>query len=536
MIIGVDFDNTIVCYDGIFHKVALERGLVPAELPTDKTSVRDYLRQKGREQAWTEIQGDVYGPRLKDANPYPGVLDFFRFAFSHGISVRIVSHKTRRPFLGEPHDLHAAAWSWLEQHGFFSSEVIGMNREHVFLEETLDAKFQRIWSEGCTHFIDDLPEFLRDTRFPETAQPYLFAPITPVVEVGSLFRLHGWEEAHEVILPQGPSIAALSMARAVLKSDAPECRDVAGGANNRVFHFRGVSHEAIIKAYHHSATDPRDRFSAERSFYGLLASTGVLSTPTPLAWDVEHRLCALSVVQGRKLGAKDIGVPQVTQAIEWISDLQKLRSHPLAHTLPLAADACLSLQDHLALAERRAARLRDATDSSGHPEFVEFVTEELLPQISVLASGIRQKAGPHTAGSLDSSKRILSPSDFGFHNALQDESGRMWFLDFEYAGWDDPVKLLCDFFCQPQAPVALDHAAAFLSALEEALGDATLRERFELLLPLHAAKWSCILLNEFLPVEAHRRRFAGVRGSDTERRTTQLEKSRRMLARSLSLS
>jgi len=536
MIIGVDFDNTIVCYDGIFHKVAFERGLVPAELPTDKTSVRDYLRQTGREQAWTEIQGDVYGPRLKDASPYPGVLDFFRFAVSRGIAVRIVSHKTRRPFLGEPHDLHAAAWSWLEQHGFFSSEAIGMKRDRVFLEETLDAKFQRIRTEGCTHFIDDLPEFLRDVRFPETAQPLLFAPVTPVVELGSLSRLHHWGEAQEVLFPQVPTIAALSMARAVLKSGTPECRDVTGGANNRVFHFRDLANEAIIKAYHHNATDPRDRFSAERSFYRLLTSAGVPSTPTPLAWDEEYRLCALSVIQGRKLAAQEIGLPQVTQAIEWISDLQKCRNHPLASTLPLAADACLSLQDHLALAERRAARLRDAAAHSGHPEFVGFVTEELLPQISLLTSGIRAQAGPHIAGSLESSKRILSPSDFGFHNALQDASGRMWFLDFEYAGWDDPVKLLCDFFCQPQAPVALDHAAAFLNALEAALGDDTLRERFELLLPLHAAKWSCILLNEFLPVEAHRRRFAGVRGSDAELRSTQLEKARRMLARSRSLS
>jgi len=29
--IGVDFDNTIVCYDALFHRVARERGLAPAE-------------------------------------------------------------------------------------------------------------------------------------------------------------------------------------------------------------------------------------------------------------------------------------------------------------------------------------------------------------------------------------------------------------------------------------------------------------------------------------------------------------------------
>ena len=32
MILGVDFDNTIVAYDSLFHRVALERGLIPADL------------------------------------------------------------------------------------------------------------------------------------------------------------------------------------------------------------------------------------------------------------------------------------------------------------------------------------------------------------------------------------------------------------------------------------------------------------------------------------------------------------------------
>ena len=50
----------------------------------------------------------------------------------------------------------------------------------------------------------------------------------------------------------------------------------------------------------------------------------------------------------------------------------------------------------------------------------------------------------------------LSPSDFGFHNALVDERAGLTFLDFEYAGRDDPAKLVSDFFCQPEIPVPLD--------------------------------------------------------------------------------
>jgi hypothetical protein len=126
--------------------------------------------------------------------------------------------------------------------------------------------------------------------------------------------------------------------------------------------------------------------------------------------------------------------------------------------------------------------------------------------------------------------RVLSPSDFGFHNALKDEAGKLWFFDFEYAGWDDPAKLLCDFFCQPQVPVSIEHADRFLETLQMAVGDEDLPARYKMLLPLHAAKWACILLNEFLKPDAERRRFAGLQ----DRRVAQLEKARAMLAKSIS--
>ena len=34
MLVGVDFDNTIICYDALFHRVAEEQGLLPAGVPS----------------------------------------------------------------------------------------------------------------------------------------------------------------------------------------------------------------------------------------------------------------------------------------------------------------------------------------------------------------------------------------------------------------------------------------------------------------------------------------------------------------------
>jgi hypothetical protein len=119
----------------------------------------------------------------------------------------------------------------------------------------------------------------------------------------------------------------------------------------------------------------------------------------------------------------------------------------------------------------------------------------------------------------------LSPSDFGFHNALADDSGRLSFLDFEYAGRDDPAKLVSDFFCQPEVPVPLGFHAHFVARLADGLGlDDAGRMRCQILLDAYRIKWTCIILNDFLPLGAARRAFADA-GEWAERCAAQLAKA-----------
>ena len=160
--IGIDFDNTIVSYDALFHKVGYERGWLGVEVPINKSDVRNYLRRAGREDDWTEMQGYVYGARMAEAAMFPGVKEFLRACRAAGHAVSIISHKTRAPFRGEQYDLHRAAIDWLEQQGFFAEADLGLKRENVFFELTKEAKLGRISAQHCTHFIDDLPEFLSD--------------------------------------------------------------------------------------------------------------------------------------------------------------------------------------------------------------------------------------------------------------------------------------------------------------------------------------------------------------------------------------
>ena len=162
--------------------------------------MRDYLRQCGREDAWTELQGYVYGAAMQDALPYPGVLDFFTRSKSRGLSVCIVSHRTRHPFVGPLYDLHQAAHQWLESHGFYDGASIGLERSQVYFELTKEMKLERIAGLGCTHFIDDLPEFLEEPGFPASVERILFDPGGHDAGGYTFCRAGSWAEVDELLM------------------------------------------------------------------------------------------------------------------------------------------------------------------------------------------------------------------------------------------------------------------------------------------------------------------------------------------------
>jgi hypothetical protein len=200
MFVGVDFDNTIVSYDQVFHEVARERALIPADLPVSKELVRDYLRQGGKENDWTELQGYVYGARMGESFPSPGVTEFFTRCRNLGKSICIISHRTQHPYRGPAYDLHQAAQAWLDGYGFYDGTRIGLQREHVFFERTKEDKFARIARVDCMHFIDDLPEFLLDPGFPPGVERILFDPMDRHPPNPCFRRAISWAEIEQILL------------------------------------------------------------------------------------------------------------------------------------------------------------------------------------------------------------------------------------------------------------------------------------------------------------------------------------------------
>lgn len=199
MILGVDLDNTLIRYDGLFHAAAVARGMMPADGPLTKRGVRAWLANRDREADFTLLQGEVYGPGLAGAEPYPGALDCLRRLLAEGAVVYVISHKTGAPFLGPAHDLRRMAMDWLETNGFVAPGVLA--RDAVFFTDTLAGKAVRAAGLGCTHFVDDMAQFFLQGEFPASAEKLWFVPPgedePPRDSVPGLAAFASWREIGE---------------------------------------------------------------------------------------------------------------------------------------------------------------------------------------------------------------------------------------------------------------------------------------------------------------------------------------------------
>ncbi len=289
-----------------------------------------------------------------------------------------------------------------------------------------------------------------------------------------------------------PAIAARLLRDAGEAGDVVALTRLSGGRNNRVFRLdRAGAPPLALKLYHHDPRDTRDRLGAEWAFLRFAWDAGLRDVPRPLAADPDAHSALYSFVPGTRVAR--VEARHVTSALRFIAALNA----PTPPNLAPASEACFSMAAHSATVDRRVARLRMQIDADApHADAARALVEtRLAPMWQRISASLPHDDAPTPC--------CVSPSDFGFHNALADADGALTFLDFEYAGRDDPAKLVCDFFCQPEVPVPMVHYPAFRDSVA---GPSA--ARCDALLPAYRVKWACIMLNDFLVTDAARRDFA----------------------------
>jgi hypothetical protein len=167
-VIGVDFDNTIACYDRALRSIAVSRGWVAPDGPGDKREIREAIRRlAGGEIVWQQVQAEIYGRRIHEAELMPGARSFFTRCRSAGVEVHIVSHKTEFAAFDDTRtNLRQAAREWLRRQRAFDPDGLGLDSARVWFTANRAEKIARIVQLKCAYFVDDLIEVFTEPEFP----------------------------------------------------------------------------------------------------------------------------------------------------------------------------------------------------------------------------------------------------------------------------------------------------------------------------------------------------------------------------------
>jgi len=326
----------------------------------------------------------------------------------------------------------------------------------------------------------------------------------------------------------------------LLGNEVTEVVEIDRGRNSRIYRvICGRNGPYIAKLYAPWEKGERDRLDAEFSGLRFLAENGISKVPRPIAVDWDYRCAIYEFIHGDRFTSQQIIGTDIDQCTSFLARLKELASSENPLSFPAASEACFSIQDTIRSIQKRLDRLTDVQDESPEVDALRnFLSDAFHPFLDEVVAWARIRLaewGLSFEGEISVEERTLSPSDFGFHNALRCRDGRIIFLDFEHFGWDDPAKMIADFLLHPHPAMDFRRSLKrrFYGQVFDGFGEVeSLAKRIEVVYPLFGLKWCTILLNEFVPVDYERRVFAsGSRLDKHDLQKRQLVKAQWMLER-----
>jgi hypothetical protein len=530
MRIGIDLDNTLICYDDAFAVCGRELCLVPDDWSGTKNQMKRHLAlNSAGDQNWQRLQGQVYGRGISFAKLFPGVFRFLWRCKFFGATVEIVSHKTKFGHKDEQAiPLREAAKNFLLDAGILSKDqepLVGELRFCTTREEKLDYLSRKRFD----WVIDDLPGIVCSEKLPDVTQGLGFDP-DGTTDFSNAIRVSSWGEIDEIIFGSWSIAEYRALAGVLCDEKILDVSMIPGRANTVVARVQmGNGREGALKIY---AEDNQihDRMSAEYRGIEILREYGEKCIPECIGCNAKLGIGMYGWVDGSKI--KKPTTDAVSYALEFLKRVhgsrfeQEFRSFPAAsaavfsgHDLELQYYSRLSSLEHYAV---ESATLR------------KFLCDDLKPVAESLIKACKKRfwSSDEYRRSIPLEDRTLNPSDFGFHNALQHEDGSLTFLDFEYFGWDDPAKLIGDFLFHPGMKLSEEMRLEWLCGASDIFGPQAIT-RLRVIGAVLGLLWCLILLNEFRTDYSIRRRRAI--GSNSRIRESkyagQLEKSKTLLSR-----
>ncbi len=538
MLLGIDLDNTILDYDLSFLAAAKSLKLELPESACSKQKIKEYFRsQDNGEEIWQRLQGLAYGKHVQShVRLYQGVKRFLWRCQYRGHIIKIISHKTEfGHFDLEKLSIRKEALDFLKSNGFIN-ENNPLVKEICF-KSTREEKIMRICEESFDWFIDDLPEVLEGLN-KSTAKKILFNENGELVSFTSsklqqeVYSLPDWQQIDNLINGEWTINEVMKLAGSILGFKVDAVERVSNGGNAGVFKLT-LSDKRVFKFKIYPVDKIHNRLKSEFLALKVISTLKIGKVSQPIAHDMELGVGIFEWIEGERL--LSVTKEYLDSSLAFLSNLHLLRNDSQFLPASNASASCFSTLDIENQLFKRLGQFQEARID--YTELDSFLLNDFLPVVDKAVKNVRNKS---TSTSLNikipSESKTLSPSDFGVHNVIVCKDGSFAFIDFEYFGWDDPVKLMSDFSFHQGMELSDEQVEYWLEGAVKIYGENVI-ERLKACRPLFGLIWCLILLNDFRPEIWQRRILADESKITTKEKTllSQLYRAKALLTRIKSL-
>ena len=267
------------------------------------------------------------------------------------------------------------------------------------------------------------------------------------------------------------------------------------GINNDVYIVKTDNGTVILKYFPEKRTYP-DRFNAEFQLLTLANKLSPEHVPKLIKHDKSSRIMILEFIEGKQYTKTNRPTGNdIDCSIQFYKQINSDIDFCRKTVTQFATDYFPSLQEHINHIDGRIKTLSDEQVSRTLKQPIKSCLSLLRSRWKETKKNIAKNYPvSFVSQSICKEDLQISPSDFGFHNALQTKNGPVFF-DFEFSGWDDPAKTVVDFFLQPKVPIEKSYFNVVAKEFCLRLKKSELINRIDCLNSILRIKWLCIILN-----------------------------------------
>lgn len=489
MRIGIDFDNTISNYEKILYKLAVNKKFINPKIKNFNKSIikKNILNKTKSIEEWKKIQSQIYGKYMHEAKLFEGFAKFILLCNYKKIEVFIVSHKTKYPHYNpDKIDLRNQAILWMKKNNFFNKNFLNLKIENIFFESTLNKKINTIKKIQCNYFIDDLEKVLNHNKFPTKTKKILFSKNKS--SYISNYKTYNWDDICNYFFNPKNLFIGKALFEKIQNHKNYSIKKIESRANSQVYKILLNKKKYLLKIYPNK--DDRKRLYVEYNALNFLRINNFKNIPTPVEKNNFFNVGLYEYLEGKSITRPSKNnIKSALLFIENLRDLYKKNQKDFNHK---ASEACFN---YTSLIFQIEGKLKSLNELKFQKKINLFILNKLTPLWNKLKKdSFLNWPQNNLNNNLNKNNLTFSPSDFGFHNSLI-KNNKVQFIDFEYFGYDDPVKIISDFLWHPSMNISLSNKNYWqINMFKMFKSDINIIQRFKSAHPLYGFRWILIML------------------------------------------